>query len=57
MREIKLEQNYRSTSTILKAANAIIGNNSDRLGKELWTEGNDGEPIRTYSAYNERDEA
>ena len=57
IREIKLEQNYRSTSTILKAANAIILNNSDRLGKELWTEGNDGEPIRLYSAYNERDEA
>ena len=57
IREIKLEQNYRSTSTILNAANAIIANNSDRLGKELWTEGNDGEPIRLYSAYNERDEA
>jgi len=57
IREIKLEQNYRSTSTILKAANAIIANNSDRLGKELWTEGNEGEPIRQYTAYNERDEA
>ena len=57
IREIKLEQNYRSTSTILNAANAIIANNSDRLGKELWTEGNDGEPIRLYNAYNERDEA
>jgi len=57
IREIKLEQNYRSTSTILNAANAIIANNSDRLGKELWTDGNDGEPIRLYSAYNERDEA
>jgi len=57
IREIKLEQNYRSTATILKAANAIITNNSDRLGKELWTEGNEGEPIRFYSAYNERDEA
>jgi len=55
--EIRLEQNYRSTATILKAANAIIANNSDRLGKELWTEGNDGEPIRLYRAYNERDEA
>lgn len=57
IREIKLEQNYRSTSTILNAANAIIANNADRLGKELWTDGNDGEPIRIYSAYNERDEA
>jgi DNA helicase-2/ATP-dependent DNA helicase PcrA len=57
MREIKLEQNYRSTSNILNAANAIIANNSDRLGKNLWTEGNEGEPIRLYSAYNERDEA
>jgi len=55
--EIRLEQNYRSTATILKAANAIIANNSDRLGKELWTEGNDGEAIRLYRAYNERDEA
>jgi len=57
IREIKLEQNYRSTSTILNAANAVIANNSDRLGKELWTDGNDGEPIRIYTAYNERDEA
>jgi DNA helicase-2/ATP-dependent DNA helicase PcrA len=55
--EIKLEQNYRSTSNILKAANAIIANNRDRLGKKLWTDGNDGEPIRMYTAYNERDEA
>ncbi len=57
MREIKLEQNYRSTSTILNAANAIIANNHDRLGKNLWTDGNDGEPIRLYRAYNDRDEA
>ena len=57
IREIKLEQNYRSTSTILGAANAIIANNSERLGKNLWTDGNEGEPIRLYSAYNERDEA
>lgn len=55
--EIKLEQNYRSTGTILNAANAIISNNSDRLGKNLWTDGNDGESIRMYTAYNERDEA
>ena len=57
IREIKLEQNYSSTSTILNAANAIIANNSERLGKNLWTDGNDGEPIQLYNAYNERDEA
>ncbi len=54
---IRLEQNYRSTQTILSAANALIANNSDRLGKELWTEGNGGEPISLYSAYNELDES
>jgi DNA helicase-2/ATP-dependent DNA helicase PcrA len=54
---IRLEQNYRSTGTILKAANAIIMNNSGRLGKNLWTEGDMGEPIRLYAAFNERDEA
>lgn len=54
---IRLEQNYRSTGTILKAANAIIMNNSGRLGKNLWTEGGMGEPIRLYAAFNERDEA
>ena len=54
---IRLEQNYRSTGTILKAANAIIANNSGRLGKKLWTEGEMGEPIRLYAAFNERDEA
>ena len=54
---IKLEQNYRSTATILKAANALIENNSSRMGKNLWTDDGDGEPIRVYSAYNERDEA
>jgi DNA helicase-2/ATP-dependent DNA helicase PcrA len=57
IKEIKLEQNYRSTSTILNAANAIIANNSDRLGKNLWTDGNDGDAIKLYNAYNERDEA
>lgn len=54
---VKLEQNYRSTETILDAANAVIANNTGRLGKNLWTEGGRGEPIRVYSAYNERDEA
>ena len=56
-RVVKLEQNYRSTSTILDAANAVIANNASRLGKNLWTEGVEGEPIKVYSAYNERDEA
>jgi len=54
---IKLEQNYRSTATILNAANAVIANNSSRMGKNLWTEGADGDAIRLYCAYNERDEA
>ncbi|GAB3395403.1 DNA helicase II [Azotobacter armeniacus] len=54
---IRLEQNYRSTGSILKAANALIANNQGRLGKELWTEGEDGEPIGLYAAYNEHDEA
>ena len=54
---IKLEQNYRSTATILNAANAVIANNDSRMGKNLWTEGDTGETIRIYSAYNERDEA
>jgi len=54
---VKLEQNYRSTATILNAANAVIANNSSRMGKNLWTDGADGEPIRIYAAYNERDEA
>ena len=56
-RVVKLEQNYRSTGTILNAANAVIAHNSARLGKNLWTEGAAGEPIRLYAAYNERDEA
>ncbi len=54
---IRLEQNYRSTATILKAANALIEHNTDRLGKELWTDGVEGDPIALYSAYNELDEA
>ncbi len=54
---IRLEQNYRSTGTILKAANALIANNSNRLGKELWTDGANGEPISIYAAINELDEA
>ena len=54
---IRLEQNYRSTGTILKAANKLIANNSGRLGKELWTDGSEGEPISIYAAFNEQDEA
>jgi len=54
---IRLEQNYRSTGTILKAANAIIANNPQRLGKQLWTAGEAGQPISLYAAYNEQDEA
>ena len=53
----RLEQNYRSTGNILKAANGLIENNTDRLGKELWTEDADGELIQVYSAFNEIDEA
>lgn len=56
-RVIRLEQNYRSTGTILNAANALIAHNSGRLGKELWTDGEQGEPIRLYAAYNDLDEA
>jgi DNA helicase-2/ATP-dependent DNA helicase PcrA len=53
----RLEQNYRSTAAILEAANALIANNSARLGKTLWTSGAHGEPVRLFAAYNERDEA
>ncbi|HEY8681928.1 MAG TPA: ATP-dependent DNA helicase [Rhodanobacter sp.] len=56
-RTIKLEQNYRSTSNILKAANSVIARNGSRLGKQLWTAGDDGERIALYAAYNEQDEA
>jgi DNA helicase-2/ATP-dependent DNA helicase PcrA len=53
----RLEQNYRSTSTILSAANELISNNQGRLGKNLWTDGNKGDSIKLYAAYNEQDEA
>jgi DNA helicase-2/ATP-dependent DNA helicase PcrA len=53
----KLEQNYRSTGNILKAANAVIARNAERLGKNLWTDGAEGEPIELYAAFNEQDEA
>lgn len=54
---IRLEQNYRSTQTILQAANAVIAHNHNRLGKELWTEGDSGSKIKVYEAFNEHDEA
>jgi DNA helicase-2/ATP-dependent DNA helicase PcrA len=54
---IKLEQNYRSTGNILNAANAVIANNQARLGKNLWTDQGDGNPIHLYAALNELDEA
>ncbi|MCU7876607.1 MAG: DNA helicase II [Candidatus Thiodiazotropha sp. (ex Lucinoma borealis)] len=54
---VRLEQNYRSTGNILNAANALINNNPSRLGKQLWTEDGDGEPINLYAAFNEIDEA
>nr|WP_089375846.1 UvrD-helicase domain-containing protein [Methylobacillus rhizosphaerae] len=54
---VKLEQNYRSHSNILDAANAIIMHNRNRLGKNLWTSAGKGEPIRVYEGYNDKDEA
>ena len=56
-RLLRLEQNYRSTANILNAANALITNNSTRLGKELWTDCDAGDRINLYTAYNEQDEA
>ena len=54
---IRLEQNYRSHGNILDAANAIIKNNDNRLGKNLWTDAGAGEPIRVFEAYSDLDEA
>ena len=54
---IKLEQNYRSHSNILDAANAIIAHNSKRLGKNLWTSSGAGEPVRVFQGYNDLEEA
>lgn len=54
---IRLEQNYRSTGMILKAANGLIARNSGRLGKNLWTDAGDGETLQLYAAFNEYDEA
>ncbi len=56
-RTVRLEQNYRSTQTILQAANGVISHNFGRLGKELWTAGDGGEPITLYAGFNEHDEA
>jgi DNA helicase-2/ATP-dependent DNA helicase PcrA len=54
---IRLEQNYRSSANILGAANAVIAHNPARLGKQLWTDSGEGEPVDLYAAYNEIDEA
>ncbi|RLV60460.1 DNA helicase II [Parashewanella curva] len=54
---IRLEQNYRSSGNILKASNELIANNSERLGKSLWTDDVEGEKIALYCAFNEMDEA
>ena len=53
----RLERNYRSSPTILSAANALIGKNRGRLGKKLWTDRDGGEPILVFRAVNEREEA
>jgi DNA helicase II / ATP-dependent DNA helicase PcrA len=53
---VRLEQNYRSSGTILKAANGLIGHNRARLGKNLWTESGEGTPIQLYAAFNDHDE-
>ncbi len=53
----RLEQNYRSTNTILSVANSLIDNNPGRMGKKLWTNGSSGEPVYLYAAFNEQDEA
>ena len=54
---VRLEQNYRSTQTILDAANAVISNNSRRKGKNLWTSNGKGEKIKLYTGYNEQAES
>ena len=56
-RLIRLEQNYRSTGIILAAANALITHNTNRMGKNLWTDGAEGEPVSVYAAFNDLDEA
>ena len=54
---VRLERNYRSTGNILAAANALIANNQGRMGKNLWTDDGDGEPIAVYAGFNDIDEA
>jgi DNA helicase-2/ATP-dependent DNA helicase PcrA len=54
---VRLEQNYRSTQIILRAANGVIAHNAGRLGKELWSSGEEGEAIQLYAGFNEHDEA
>ena len=56
VRTVRLERNYRSSGNILAAANALIANNQGRMGKNLWTEDADGEPIAVYAAFNDIDE-
>lgn len=57
VKSVKLEQNYRSTPNILKAATAVIGNNKRRARKELWTHKSDGDGVETSEYENEREEA
>jgi len=54
---VRLERNYRSSGNILAAANALIANNQGRMGKNLWTDDGDGEPIAVYAGFNDIDEA
>jgi len=54
---VRLEQNYRSTATILEAANRVIDHNAERMGKNLWTEGEKGDRLKIFSAYNADEEA
>ena len=54
---IRLEQNYRSTSNILNAANCVIQHNTERKGKTLWTDNGEGDKVQVYTAENEQDEA
>ena len=57
VRTVRLERNYRSSGNILAAANALIANNQGRMGKNLWTDDGDGEPIEVYAGFNDIDEA
>ncbi|NYS61115.1 DNA helicase II [Vreelandella salicampi] len=57
VKTVRLEQNYRSTSAILEAANTLISHNSERMGKNLWTEGAEGAPISVYAGFNDLEEA